>query len=261
MWQTNFLKMHMNIINKFFERLSRLFKCFVSRNYKLHHRYQNKNQITNAELILDLLKRKNFIPEYIIDIGCGYGQWTKKLLKLFPSSRYLLFDADKNNIEKLNVLKNKYNNVSYKICLLSDDNKSYKFYNMGYGSSIFEEQTSHKRKIVEITSTTLNQELPPELKNHTNNLIKLDVQGAELKVLDGLKETINSFEVIILEVSLHNYNKDSPLFDKVMNYMNVKGFRLYDLFDLKRLGDNKSFLLQFDCVFVRNNSNLLNVKF
>ena len=261
MWQTNFLKMHMIIINKFFERLSRLFKCFVSRNYTLHHRYQNKNQITNAELILDLLKRKNFIPEYIIDIGCGYGQWTKKLLKFYPSSRYLLFDADKNNIEKLNVLINKYSNVSYKICLLSDDNKSYKFYNMGYGSSIFEEQTSHKRKVFEISSTTLNQELPPELNNHTNNLIKLDVQGAELKVLDGLKETVNSFEVIILEVSLHNYNKDSPLFDKVMNYMNVKGFRLYDLFDLKRLGENESFLIQFDCVFVRNNSNLLNVKF
>ncbi len=253
--------MHMNIINKFFERLSRLFRCFVSKNYKLSHKYQNKNQITNAELILDLLKRKNFNPKYILDIGCGYGQWTNKLLKFYPSSKYLLFDADKKNIEKLNVLKNKYNNVSYKICLLSDGNKSYKFYNMGYGSSIFEEQTSHERQVVEISSTTLNQELPSELKSQSNNLIKLDVQGAELKVLDGLKETINSFEVIILEVSLHNYNKDSPLFDKVMNYMNDKDFRLYDLFDLKRLGDNESFLLQFDCVFVRNNSNLLKVKF
>ena len=86
--------MYMNIINKFFERLSRLFRRFVSRNYKLHHKYQNKNQITNAELILDLLKRKNFKPKYILDIGCGYGQWTKKLLKFYPSSQYLLFDAD-----------------------------------------------------------------------------------------------------------------------------------------------------------------------
>ncbi len=45
----------MNIINKFFERLSRLFRCFVSKNYKLSHKCQNKNQITNAELILDIL--------------------------------------------------------------------------------------------------------------------------------------------------------------------------------------------------------------
>ena len=52
-----------------------------------------------------------------------------------------------------------------------------------------------------------------------------------------------------------------PLFDKVMNFMNNKGFRLYDLFDLKRLGNNESFLVQFDCVFVRNNSELLKVKF
>ena len=121
---------------------------------------------------------------------------------------------------------------------------------MGYGSSIYEELTSHERSVEEIQSTTLFEQLPFELKNHSNNLIKLDVQGAELKVLDGLKEIINAFEVIILEVSLHNYNKDSPLFDKVMNFMNNKGFRLYDLFDLKRLGNNESFLVQFDCVFV-----------
>ncbi len=46
-----------------------------------------------------------------------------------------------------------------------------------------------------------------------------------------------------------------------MNYMSDKNYRLYDLFDLKRLGNNKSFLVQFDCVFVRNNSELFKVKF
>ena len=51
------------------------------------------------------------------------------------------------------------------------------------------------------------------------------------------------------------------MINKVMNFMNNKGFRLYDLFDLKRLGNNESFLVQFDCVFVRKNSELLKVKF
>ena len=40
----------------------------------------------------------------------------------------------------------------------------------------------------------------------------------------------------------------------IIKYENV-------LFDLKRLGNNKSFLVQFDCVFIRRDSNLLNVKF
>ena len=132
---------------------------------------------------------------------------------------------------------------------------------MGYGSSIFEEQTTLKRQIQEIQSTTLIQELPLKIKNYNNNLIKLDVQGAELKVLDGLKEYINFFEIIILEVSLHNYNKDAPLFDKIMTYMSNKDYKLYDVYDLKRLGGKNSFLTQFDCLFARNNSDLFKVKF
>ena len=137
----------MNIINKFFERLSRLFKCFVSRNYTLHHRYQNKNQITNAELILELLKRKNFIPEYIIDIGCGYGQWTKKLLKFYPSSRYLLFDADKNNIEQLNVLKNKYNFNLQKIVSKINYNNKKKIKIKWISSKIIKEKFYEYKKL------------------------------------------------------------------------------------------------------------------
>ena len=132
---------------------------------------------------------------------------------------------------------------------------------MGYGSSIFEEQTSHVRKQQKIRSTTLKNEIPNELKNYSNNLIKIDVQGAELKVLEGLSELINNFEVVILEVSVHQYNKNAPLFNQVLDFMIKKNFQLYDIFDLKRLGNNQSFLLQFDCVFVRKGSNLLNVNF
>ena len=246
---------------KLISRLIRFFKSLLTNTQLSNHKFQNKNQVTNANIILNLLKNKNFSPNYIVDVGCGYGEWTKKLLNIFPMSNFYLYDADKNNFEKLALLKENNKNIHFKICLLSDDNRPYKFYNMGYGSSIFEEQTSHNRTVEEIISTTLDQELPDELKNQNNNLIKLDVQGSELKVLEGLKDTINSFEVIILEVSIHNYNKDSPLFDKVMNYMNEKNYRLYDLFDLKRLGNNNSFLVQFDCVFVRNNSKLFKVKF
>ena len=246
---------------KFISRLIRFLKSLLTKTQLSNHKFQNKNQVTNANIILNLLKNKNFSPNYIVDVGCGYGEWTKKLLNIFPMSNFYLYDADKNNFEKLDLLKENNKNIHFKICLLSDDNRPYKFYNMGYGSSIFEEQTTHNRNIEEISSTTLNQELPDELKKQNNNLIKLDVQGSELKVLEGLKDTINSFEVIILEVSIHNYNKDSPLFDKVMNYMIEKNYRLYDLFDLKRLGNNKSFLVQFDCVFVRNNSELFKVKF
>ena len=43
--------------------------------------------------------------------------------------------------------------------------------------------------------------------------------------------------------------------------MREKNYVLYDLFDFKRLGNQNSYLLQFDCIFVRQNSDLLQVNF
>jgi len=82
-----------------------------------------------------------------------------------------------------------------------------------------------------------------------------------LNILKGLDDLINKFEIIILETSLHNYNKDAPLFNEVLTFMTNKNYKLYDLFDFKRLGNDESFLLQFDCVFVRNESKISEVKF
>ena len=249
------------MLNKLLERLIRLCRILMTENFKQHHKYQNKNQITNSNLILSLLKKKNYIPENIVDVGCGSGEWTLKMMKHFTKSKYFLFDANCNNEKYLKKLANKNKNLTYEICLLSKDIKDYNFYNMGTGSSIFEEQTLHPRKIEKLKSSTLDIQLPDNIYNFNNNLIKLDVQGSEINVLEGLKKKINFFELIILEVSLHEYNKGSPLFLEVINYMDKNNYKLYDMFDSKRLGEEYSYLLQFDCVFVRKDSNLLNVKF
>ena len=230
-------------------------------SFKINHKFQNRNQVTNLDIIITSLKNKNFNPDYIVDVGCFRGIWTNKLLNYFPNSKYILFDADDNNIKYLDKLKSSNKNIDYKIILLSDDEKDYDFYSMESGSSIFEEQTNYFRKIKKVKSSLLYNELPNEIKNTKSNLIKLDVQGAELKIISGLKELINNFEVIILEVSLHKYNKGSPLFYDVISHMQNNNFILYDIYDLKRLGDQDSYLLQFDCVFLRENSNLLKVKF
>tara|TARA_A100001015_G_scaffold223370_1_gene251575 strand:- start:105 stop:854 length:750 start_codon:yes stop_codon:yes gene_type:complete len=245
------------ILSKFIITLQKLLPI----SFKLNHKFQNRNQVTNLDVIITSLKNKNFQPDYIVDVGCFKGTWTNRLLKFFPYSKYILFDADDKNIKYLDELKSKNKNINYKIKLLSDDEKNYDFFSMASGSSIFEEQTNYSREIIKIESSLLYNELPNDIKNSKSNLIKLDVQGAELKVLAGLKELINNFEVIILEVSLHKYNKGSPLFYEVISYMQNKKYILYDIYDLKRLGNIDSYLLQFDCVFLRENSNLLKVKF
>jgi hypothetical protein len=43
--------------------------------------------------------------------------------------------------------------------------------------------------------------------------------------------------------------------------MHNKKYTLYDLFDFKRTVYQKSFLLQVDCVFIRNDSQFLKVNY
>ena len=247
--------------SKNIERLIRFLKYLIPLSFKSNHKYQNKNQITTTDTVMYLLKKKNFNPEFIIDVGCGYGEWTKKSLKYFKSSNYLLFDGDSSNQERLKKFTNKKSNLFYKICILSDKIKNIKFYNSGYGSSIYKENNNTSLNVSNAVSTTLFNELLNIKIMQKNNLIKLDVQGSEIDILKGLGNKMKLFEVIILEVSTVEYNKNAPLFFDVHSFMNNNNYKLYDICDSKRLGNDNSFLIQFDAVFVNSNSNLWNHKY
>ena len=246
----------MNLVYKILFKFSKFLLFLIPINFKKNHKFLNKNQVINTEIILSLLKEK-INPEYILDIGCGHGEWFLKCINFFPNSKYLLFDGNKLNEDKLAILKKKYINITYKICLLSNSIKQLKFFNMGYGSSIYEEKTNFSRKIEYIKSSTLENELSSLNITSSNNIIKLDVQGSEIEIIEGLGKNISNFEIIILETSVKEYNKGAPLFIDVINFMDKKNYSLYDICDLKRLGFERSFLIQLDAVFIKKNSSIL----
>ena len=247
----------MNLIYKILLKFSKFLLFLITINFKKNHKFLNKNQVINTEIILSLLKDK-INPEYILDIGCGHGEWFLKCINFFPNAKYLLFDGNKLNENKLAILKKKYFNITYKICLLSNSIKQLKFFNMGYGSSVYEEKTNFSRNIEYIKSSTLENELSSLNISSSNNMIKLDVQGSEIDIIEGLGKNISNFEIIILETSVKEYNKGAPLFIDVINFMDKKNYFLYDIYDLKRLGFERSFLIQFDAVFIKKNSTVLN---
>ena len=69
-----------------------------------------------------------------------------------------------------------------------------------------------------------------EFPRHNFNMLKLDVQGAELDVLRGAARTLCGIEVIIIELSLLEYNKGAPLIGDVMARLADLGFNLFDMF-------------------------------
>jgi FkbM family methyltransferase len=202
---------------------------------------------------IDIVK-KYFTPQTILDIGANVGQFYSKCKNVFPEAYYYLIEGNKNCEESLQTY-----NVDYSIELLSDENKEVDFYTRIYeerctGNSIYREKTSFfdddQILIEKRVTTTLNQLLP----NKVFDLIKIDVQGSELDIIKGGLPIIKNSKAVILEVSLVEYNENSPTKEMVYGFMNDLGFK--DVEILEHINHPLTYeLIQQDVLFI--NKNLL----
>jgi FkbM family methyltransferase len=196
---------------------------FVVDQPKSHLKRVAENDLLPKEHA-DYLRRMGISPKVVYDIGACVQHWTRKAKEVWPEAKYYLFDATKS-VEPF--LKTD----SYAIAVLSDtDGKLIDFYedsdNPG-GNSYYKETTgafndSHKSKRMTITLDTITKQNDWALPD----LIKLDVQGAEIDVLRGAKQTLMICNDIILEAQHVNYNEGAPKFDQVKSYLEAIGFIL-----------------------------------
>ena len=68
---------------------------------------------------------------------------------------------------------------------------------------------------------------PPEL-------LKLDVQGYEIEVLEGWKKKFDDCQVIQIEISLLPIVQGAPLLHEVVEYLYKRGFVMFDVDELIR---------------------------
>jgi FkbM family methyltransferase len=183
------------------------------------------------------LSSLGFQPKVIIDVGVGYG--TPELYAAFPHSKLLLIEplSDFEWVMK-NILENR--DGEYAIAAAGNQNKIVNFNRHIHqldGSSLLKEQTGSDTDGEEITvpmikidDYIISKKQVESLNNYEGPyLLKVDVQGAELIVIEGCHNILNDCEVIVLEVSLLEFLKESPQFYEVINFMHRKGFVPYDI--------------------------------
>ena len=170
-------------------------------------------------------------PKIVYDIGACVLQWTSVAKKVWPNATYVAFDA-MDEVE----FYYKENNIPYHIGLLSDiDNEKIGFFqNVEHpgGNSYYKENTEYSPSAnilfpnrIEKTAMTLDtivkqKNLPPP------DLIKMDVQGAELDILKGAKKALETCQHLILELQHQEYNIGAPFMHEVVRYLDSIGFGL-----------------------------------
>ena len=198
------------------------------------------------------LARKGYKPASIIDVGAYEGNWTRLARSVFPGTPAMMVEAQPAKLPILQTVVSELPQVRLESAVLSGTRgEEITFFAMETGSSMMPERSNVDREQLTLKTETLDH-LAQDIKGPI--FLKIDVQGAELKVLSGGEETLKRCDLVQLEIAVLHYNEGAPTFLEVIQYMDDHGFVPYDLSGSSR--PNGVDLVQVDWLFVRRDSEL-----
>jgi FkbM family methyltransferase len=101
---------------------------------------------------------------------------------------------------------------------------------------------------IEVPVRTLDGLLDDEGWSGPIDLLKIDTQGTELRVLQGAARHLQQIRLIWTEVSFRPMYEGSAVFSDIHGYLFQRGFRFYSIHEGFR-GDDRE-LLQADALFI-----------
>jgi FkbM family methyltransferase len=134
--------------------------------------------------------------DVVYDIGANTGLYTLFAAKACPDGKVIAFEPYPPNLDllKQDITRNQLQNVGIVDMALSDSVGNIEFSqpdedDVGYGSSSIE--TNESEATVEIPTTTGDQ-LIADGEIPTPNVVKIDVEGSESLVLEGLEKALSA---------------------------------------------------------------------
>lgn len=162
------------------------------------------------EYFKKLKAEKNFKPHKVLDIGANIGFWTKSVKAIWPDAEFTCIEAGPKYEKHLKVIADHCH-----IAVLGDSNRETKMY-------LREIDKGSKKKVTYTKGSTVfgifkdyeirQMQTLDQLvgKDAQFDLIKQDVQGAEIIVMQGAPEIFKRAKYVVQEV---NRNKDKQFPD------------------------------------------------
>ena len=182
----------------------------------------------NHKMHLIKLKNSGFEPKVIYDIGSCVLHWTKFAKLLWPNAIFILFDAFAP-AEFLYIEEGFDYNIGV---LSSQDDSVVKFYQNDYlpgGNSYYREigcddgKYFPEDKYLELVTKKLDT-IVKERGFPLPDFVKIDVQGAEIDIIQGGLETLGHAERMIVELQHIEYNQGAIIADESLPIIESLGW-------------------------------------
>ena len=192
----------------------------------------------------------------VVDVGAGRGQFALVARRRYPSAALHCFEPLAHAREKLAAVLGR--DVRVHAIALGSTNTPAHFHVSEKGDSssllpITDRQveafpgTGEASQIV-VNRARLYEIITPQALARPS-LLKIDVQGYELEVLQGTERVIHLIDEVLVECSFTELYTGQPLADEVVCYLRRKGFELAGVFSMAR--DEAGRCLQADFHFQR----------
>lgn len=197
------------------------------------------------------LRQLGFQPKTIVDVGVADG--TLELYRHFDNPYLVLVEPMIEFKASIDAILGRYSGETHFVAVGSSDGQV----EFGVGPNIAD---FHNAKPIVDGAVTTRTVPTARLDSLVQDvaapvLLKIDVEGFELEVIDGAPELLQKVEVAILETRLFDIFGGTPIFSEVCARMAAEGFEVYDVIDtIARPLDGA--LVMCDIVFVRRESGL-----
>lgn len=184
--------------------------------------------------------------ETILDVGVLSG--TSELIQAFPSHRHVLFEPIVEWNQKIAHNYCAVNHDLHNVAVADTDG----FVQLELSTVIANHPITHARiKVQESQCTSKNHNIRRVESVRLDSfvakqnllgpyLLKIDVDGAEILILEGARGMLERCNVVIIEAGIDNFLHRAYPLEKA-------GFQLFDLVDLAYYDDR---LAQFDMIFL-----------
>ncbi|HEX2926392.1 MAG TPA: FkbM family methyltransferase [Ruminiclostridium sp.] len=212
----------------------------------------------HIEKSIDLAQKMNLKDMDILDVGGAIGNTARLYAKSFPRSRVWVFEPMKETYQKLQAATSSFPNITLVNKAVGSTvgrtviNRANRITSSSIlnirsesNSAVFSD-TLIKKGEEEIEITTLDSTVPKDTKI---SILKIDVQGYELEVLKGAKETLTRTSIITLELNNHENYQNAPKYYEIDEYLRSSNFTVYDIFPSLK---DKGRLKEWDAIYVRN---------
>jgi FkbM family methyltransferase len=180
---------------------------------------------------LRLLETHGLAPVTIFDIGVAYG--TFPLYRAFPKAFFHLVDPARESLACMRKLARRLDCQIHTLALGDHDGEANLEVRADFQeSTLLEEVGPRGAHRVDRVAMRRFDSLFDAIRRPS--LVKIDVQGAELMVLEGMTGKLAEVDALIVETSTISTVKGGPEVAAVVRFLEDHGFALVDVLGLRR---------------------------